>query len=169
MYINDTSIFDKRSKKYPTLVVIAMRYNWHRIGSSRSRLRKRKKGGLTIAPYHGVYPRHNSLKVYHSSSINRYRNEGPLWGGLRRAWVGLVIAKSQCDFEKMRKYAIVIQKFERLLNIEINEFPEFGLYASDALNNKEEDDDSKLAVIDPWTNEKKQNVKEDEDDYREVD
>ena len=146
-----------------------MRYNWHRIGSSRSRLRKRKKGGLTIAPYQGVYPRHNSLKVYHSSTVNRYRNEGPLWGGLRRAWVGLVIAKSQCDSEKMRKYAMAKQKFERLLNIEINEFAEFGLYASDAFNNKEEDDDSKLAVIDPLTNERIKEGKDDQEDCVEVD
>jgi hypothetical protein len=145
-----------------------MRYNWYRIGSPRSRLRKRKKGELTMAPYQGVYPRHNSLKVYHSSTVNRYRDEGPLWGGLRRAWVGLVIAKSQCDSEKMRKYAMAIQKFERLLNIEINEFPELGLYTSDAFDNKEEDEDSKLAIIDPLTNEKKKDAKEDEDDYREV-
>ena len=123
-----------------------MRYNWHRIGSPRSRLRKQKKGGLTIAPYQGVYPRHNSLKVYHSSTVNRYRNEGPLWGGLRRAWVGLVIAKSQCDCEKMRKYAMAIQKFERLLNIEINEFPELGLYASGDFDNKEEDEDDYVEI-----------------------
>ena len=69
----------------------------------------------------------------------------------------------------MRKYAMAIQKFERLLNIEINEFPELGLYTSDAFYNKEEDDDSKLAVIDPWTNEKIKEAKEDEDDYVEVD
>ena len=123
-----------------------MRYNWHRIGSPRSRLRKQKKGGLTIAAYQGVYPRHNSLKVYHSSTVNRYRNEGPLWGGLRRAWVGLVIAKSQCDCEKMRKYAMAIQKFERLLNIEINEFPELGLYASGDFDNKEEDEDDYVEI-----------------------
>jgi hypothetical protein len=146
-----------------------MRYNWHRIGSPRSRLRKRKEGGLTITPYQGVYLRHNSLKVYHSSTFNRYRNGGPLWGGLHKAWLGYVIAKCQCDCEKMTKYAIAVQKFERLLNIELNEFPELELYASDAFNNKEEDDDSKLAVIDPWTNEKIQVVKEDEDDYVEID
>ena len=145
-----------------------MRYNWYRIGSPRSRLRKRKKGGLTIAPYQGVYPRYNSLKVYHSSTVNRFRNEGPLWGGLHKAWLGYVIAKRECDCEKMRKYAIVIQKFEQQLNIEINEFPELGLYTSDAFDNKEKDEDSELAVIDPLTNEKIQDAKEDEDDYREV-
>jgi hypothetical protein len=116
-----------------------------------------------------MYPRHNSLRVYHPSTTNRYRNEGRLWSGLRRAWVGYVIAKSQCDCEKMKKYAVTIQKFERLLNIEINEFPELGLYASDAFNNKEEDDDSKLAVIDPLTNEGIKEGKDDQEDYVEVD
>jgi hypothetical protein len=69
----------------------------------------------------------------------------------------------------MRKYTIIIQKFERLLNIEINESPELGLYTSDAFDNKEEDDDSKLAVINPFTNEKIQDAKEDEVDCKEVD
>jgi hypothetical protein len=82
---------------------------------------------------------------------------------------GYVIAKSQCDCEKMSKYAAAIQKFERLLNIEINEFPELGLYTFDAFKNKEDDDDSKLAGIDPPTNEKLREAKEDTDDYAEVD
>jgi hypothetical protein len=51
-----------------------------------------------------------------------------------------------------------------LLNIEINEFPELGLYASDAFDNKDEDEDSKLAIIDPFTNEKIQEASEDEDE-----
>jgi hypothetical protein len=41
---------------------------------------------------------------------------------------GYVIAKSEDDYEKMRKYAIVIRKFERRLNIAINDFPEIGIY-----------------------------------------
>ena len=60
-------------------------------------------------------------------------------GRTPNAWLGYVIAKSQCDCEKMTKYAMAIQKFERLLNVEINEFPELRLYASDAFDNKEED------------------------------
>jgi hypothetical protein len=146
-----------------------MRYDWYRIGSPRNRLRKRKKGGLAIAQYKGVYPRQNSLKIYHSSTVNGYRNEGPLWGGLHKAWLGYVIAKSQLDFEKMTKYAIAVQKFERLLNVELNEFPELGLCASGDFNNKEEDEDSKLAVNDPLTNEKIKEAKDDQDDCKEVD
>ena len=145
-----------------------MRYNWYRIRPPRGRLRKRKIG-MGLSSNQKTYCGRNSLRVYHSSTTNRCRNEGPLWGGLHKAWLGFVIAKSQLDYEKMNKYAIVIQKFERRLNIEINEFPELGLYAFNALFDKEEDEDSKLAVIDPFTNEKIQDAKEDQDDYLEVD
>jgi hypothetical protein len=95
---------------------------------------------------------------------DRHRHNDPLWGGLRRAWVGYVIAKNQCDYEKMRQYAVAIQKFERRLNITINEFPELGLYLYDAFEDKDEDEDSKLAVIDPLTNEKIKEAEEDEHD-----
>jgi hypothetical protein len=61
----------------------------------------------------------------------------------------------------MKKYAIAIQKFERRLNIEINEFPQLGLYYSDAFENKEEDEDSKLAVKDPWADDAIENEHED--------
>jgi hypothetical protein len=156
-----------------TLVVevsIAMRYNWYSVGRRpRSRLRKRRKG--IFSSFHQTpFSNYNSLRVTHNpSSKNRYRNEGPLFGGLHKAWLGYVIAKSQCDYEKMTKYAIAVQKFERLLNVELNEFPELGRYASGDFDNNEEDDDSKLAVIDPLTNEKIKEAKEDEDDYVEVD
>jgi ABC-type Zn2+ transport system substrate-binding protein/surface adhesin len=65
----------------------------------------------------------------------------------------------------MRKYAIVIRKFERRLNIAINDFPEVGIYGfEEDFENKEEDDDSKLAVYDPWTREKTRDAMEDEDE-----
>jgi hypothetical protein len=69
----------------------------------------------------------------------------------------------------MRKYAIAIQKFERLLNIEINEFPELELYAFDAFEEKEDDDDSKLAIINPLTNEKIKEAERDGGDYVKID
>ena len=138
-----------------------MKFNYYYSRRPRNRLRKRKKG-MVLTSYQRMYPRRNSLRVYHSSLAYRDRREGPLFGGLHKAWLGYVIAKSQCDCDKMRKYAIAIQKFERLLNIEINEFPELGLYTFDAFGEKEEDDDPKLAVIDPLTSEK---IQEDDDDY----
>ena len=95
---------------------------------------------------------------------NKHRRRTPEWGGLHRAWVGYVIAKSQDDYEKMRKYAIVIRKFERRLNIAINDFPEIGIQGfEEDFENKEEDNDSKLAVYDPWSREKIRDAKEDEE------
>jgi hypothetical protein len=128
----------------------------------RSRQRKRKKGA---AP--SYYRVSRSLRVIHPSSFfghrYRYTNEGRLQGGLDKAWVGFVIGQSQNDYESMRKYAIAIQKFERLLNKEINEFPQLELYYSDAFENKEEDEDSKLAVIDHWADDTVKN--KDHDTY----
>jgi hypothetical protein len=96
---------------------------------------------------------------------NKNRRRTPEWGALRRAWVGYVIAKSQDDYEKMRKYAIVIRKFQRRLNIAISDFPDIGIYGfEEDFENKEEDDDSKLAVYDPWNREKIRDTKEDEDE-----
>ena len=89
----------------------------------------------------------------------------PEWGALHRAWVGYVIAKSQDDYDKMRKYAIVIRKFQRRLNIAISDFPEIGVYGfEEDFENKEEDDDSKIAAYDPWSNGRTRDEKEDEDE-----
>jgi hypothetical protein len=49
----------------------------------------------------------------------------------------------------MRKYATVIRKFERRLNITINDFLDIGIYGfEEDFENKEEDDD-KLEVYGP--------------------
>jgi hypothetical protein len=114
---------------------------------------------------------HSSRATYHPI-YNKHRRRTPEWGALDRAWVGYVIAKSQCDYEKMRKYAIVIRKFERRLNIAINDFPDIGIYGfedREDFENKEEDDDSKLAVYDPWIRERLGDAKEDEDEDKDDD
>jgi hypothetical protein len=99
---------------------------------------------------------------------NKHRRRTPEWGALHRAWVGYVIAKSQDDYEKMRKYAIVIRKFQRRLNIAISDFPDIGVYGfEEEFENKEEDDDSKLVVYDPWTRDRIEDAKEDEDEDKE--
>jgi hypothetical protein len=65
----------------------------------------------------------------------------------------------------MKKYAVVIRKFERRLNIAINDFPEIGIYGfEEDFENREEDDDSKLTVYDPWNRGKIRDAKEDEDE-----
>src|SRR5919109_2267065 len=126
-------------------------------GRRRNRLRKRKRGVNTS---HGYGSRATYRPFY-----NKHRRRTPEWGALDRAWVGYVIAKSENDYEKMRKYAIVIRKFERRLNIAINDFPEIGIYGfEEDFENKEEDDDSKLTVCDPWIRERIGDAKEDEDE-----
>ena len=148
-----------------------MTYNWDR---RRNRLRKGKMG---MATSYGYGSRATYRPIY-----NKHRRTTPEWGGLHRAWLGYVIAKSQDDLEKMRKYAIVIRKFERRLNITINDFPEIGIYGfEEDCENKEEDDDSKLAIYDLWSlertgkasgdenedkNEDEDKEDEDEDGYR---
>lgn len=136
-----------------------MKFNYYYSRRPRNRLRKRKKGMAALyqeTPY-------QSLRVTHSSTFDKYKRGDPTWSALNRAWVGYVIAKSQCDCEEMRKYATAVRKFERRLNLAINDFPEIGIYGfEENFENKEEDDDSKLAIIDPFTSEKIQEAKEDE-------
>src|SRR5918995_4487591 len=127
----------------------SMSYNW---GRRRNRLRKGKRG---MNSFYQKSPNKNRVTYY-----NKHRRTTPEWGALDRAWVGYVIAKSQDDYEKMRKYAIVIRKFERRLNIAINDFPEIGIYGfEEDFENKEEDDDSKLTVDDPLSREEMRNTK----------
>ena len=63
---------------------------------------------------------------------------------------------------------LVIRKFQRRLNIAISNF--LGVYGfEEDFENKEEDDDSKLAVYDSWSSERIGDTKEedgkDEDEY----
>jgi hypothetical protein len=112
-----------------------MSHNW---GRRRNRLRKGKR---RIISSYGYNSRATYYPVY-----NKHRCRTPEWGALHRAWVGYVIAKSQDDNEKKRKYAIVVRKFERRLNIAISDFPDIGIYGfEEDFENKEEDYDSKLA------------------------
>ena len=67
---------------------------------------------------------------------------------------------------------LLFKDSEKELKIEVNGFPELGLCAcnreeanTEEEEEEEEEEDSKLAII----NEKIQEAKEDEDDYREVD
>jgi hypothetical protein len=134
-----------------------MSHNW---GRRRNRLRKGKRG---ITSFYG----YGSRTIYY----NKHRRTTPEWGGLHRAWVGYVIAKNQDDPDSMRKYAIVIRKFQRRLNIAISDFPDIEISGfEEDFYNKEEDDDSKLGVYDPRTGEKIRDTEqyEDEDEENEV-
>src|SRR5918994_1702985 len=131
-----------------------MSHNW---GRRRNRLRKGKRGMNTS---YGYDSRATYRPIY-----NKHRRTTPEWGALHRAWVGYVIAKSQYDYEKMRKYAIVIRKFQRRLNIEISDSLDIGVYGfEEDFENKEEDDDSKLGAYDPRTGEKIRDAEQHEDE-----
>jgi hypothetical protein len=137
-------------------------YRWYPGSRSpRNRLRKGKKETTSFLYQKSPY---KSFGVTYLPMFNKHRRSTPEWGALHRAWVGYVIAKSDCDCEKIRKYAVVIRKFQRRLNIELSDFPEIGICGiEEDYENKEEDDDSKLATYDPWTQEKLRGPKEDID------
>jgi hypothetical protein len=136
-----------------------MSYNW---GRRRNRLRKGKRGITSSYDY--------KLRATYRPIYNKHRRPTPEWGALHRAWVGYVIAKNQDDLEKMRKYAIVIRKFQRRLNIAISDFPDIEVFGfEEDLENKEEDDDSKLGVYDPWSRERIGEVRGDEDEDKNED
>ena len=72
----------------------------------------------------------------------------------------------------MRKYAIVIRKFQRRLNIAISDFLDIGVYGFEQdFENKEEDDASNLQYTNPWSRERigeargDENEDEDDDSY----
>src|ERR671922_3063559 len=137
-----------------------MSYNW---GHRRNQLRKGKRGSYLYRKSPYGY----GLRTTYHPIYNKHRRRTPEWGGMHRAWVGYVIAKSQENYEKLRKYAIVIRKFERRLNIAINDFPEIGIFGfedREDVENKEEDDDSKLGVYDPWTRERIRDARKDENE-----
>jgi hypothetical protein len=89
---------------------------------------------------------------------------GQTWGGLHKAWLGYCIAVNKNEDEKALLYSSIIQKMQRELGIQVREFAEVDMFGS--VIDKEE---SKLAVIDPFTNETIPDAKEDEDDYVEID
>jgi hypothetical protein len=71
---------------------------------------------------------------------------------------------SKSEDENALLYASIIQMLQRELGMPVREFAEVDMFGS-AIDKEE----SKLAVIDPFTNEKLQDAKEDEDDCKEVD
>jgi hypothetical protein len=112
-----------------------------------------------------------SLRVYHrlqqaekDRKLPSGYTIGQTWGALHKAWLAYCIALSKTEDEKALLYASIIQKLQRELNIPVREFAEVDMFGS-AIDKEE----SMLAVIDPFTNEKIQDAKEDEDDYVEID
>jgi hypothetical protein len=139
----------------------------------RKRSRLRKKNPYQLGQYrfqNQQFPQ-PSLRVYHRlQQAERDRKlpsgytVGQTWGALHKAWLGYCIAINKNEDENILLYASIIQKLQRELGIPVREFAEVDMFGS-AIDK----DESKLAVVDPFTNEKIQNVKEDDDDYVEID
>jgi hypothetical protein len=155
------------------VVTIAMRYNWHPVSRRpRGRLRTRKNHSY-------LSESHNSRKQYFPTKLHVYHRLqtaekdrklrsgftiGQSWGALHKAWLGYCIALYKNEGEKTLYYASIVQKLQRELSIPVREFAEVDMFGS--VIDKEE---SNLAVIDLFTNEKIQDAKEDEDEYVEID
>jgi hypothetical protein len=111
------------------------------------------------------------LHVYHrlqTAEKDRHLTSGDsagqTWGALHKAWQVYCIAVNKNEDEKTLYYASIIQKLQRELRIPVREFAEVDMFGS-AIDKEE----SKLAIIDPFTNETIQEAKEDDDEYVEVD
>ena len=61
--------------------------------------------------------------------LDSFHFENQTWGALHKAWKGYVIAKNKDEPNRMKYYAIVIQKLERELGIKVSSFPELYLLA----------------------------------------
>ena len=153
--------------------ILAMRYNWYPVSRhARGRLRTRKINShqsesynskkqyfpTTLHVYHGLQTAEKDRKLPSGFTV------GQSWGALHKAWLGYCIALDKNEGEKTLYYASIIQKLQRELGIQVREFAEVDMFGS--VIDKEE---SKLAIIDPFTNEKIQDAKEDDDEYVEVD
>ena len=137
----------------------------------RSRLRKNNPYQLGQYRFQNQQFPLPSLRVYHrlqqaekDRKLPSGYTIGQTWGALHKAWLGYCIALSKNEDENALLYASIVQKLQRELGIPVREFAEVDMFGS--VIDKEE---SKLAVIDPFTNEKIQDAMEDEDDYIEVD
>jgi hypothetical protein len=113
------------------------------------------------------------LRVYHrlqqaekDRKLQSGYTIGQTWGALHKAWLGYCIAmnKNEDEDENALLYASIVQKLQRELGIPVREFAEVDMFGS-AIDK----DESKMAVIDPFTIEKIQDAKEDKDDYVEID
>jgi hypothetical protein len=145
--------------------------HYHKIYRKRSRLRKKNPEWLGQYRYQNQQFPQPSLRVYHrlqqaekDRKLPSGYTIGQTWGALHKAWLGYCIALSKSEDENALLYASIVQKLQRELGLQVREFVEVDMFGS-AIDKEE----SKLAVIDPFTNEKLQDAKEETDDYVEID
>jgi hypothetical protein len=71
---------------------------------------------------------------------------GETWGCLDKAWVGFRAAKRLENYSDMKLYASIIQRLEKELKIEVNDFPELGLCACQLNEDTEEEEEEEEEV-----------------------
>jgi hypothetical protein len=76
--------------------------------------------------------------------LDSFNFENQTWGALHKAWKGYVIAKNKDEPDRMKYYAIVIQKLERELGIKVSSFPELDLLALQFFRDNPEYTDQEL-------------------------
>jgi hypothetical protein len=134
-----------------------LRYSWYPYGRRpRSRLRKRKNSPYCLGFYR--FSKYSSDTTNKSDGYDKDRilesgfTVGETWGCLDKAWVGFMAAKRLENDKDMRLYASIIQRLEKELNIEVNDFPELGLCVceieNDAMEEDEKQDEDDLIQID---------------------
>jgi hypothetical protein len=144
--------------------------HYHNKYRKRTRLKKKNTYQLGQYRFQNQHFPQPSLRVYHrlqqaekDRKLPSGYTLGQTWGALHKAWLGYCVALSKCEDENALLYASIVQKLQRELGLQVREFAEVDMFGS-AIDK----DESNLAVIDPFTNEKLQDAKEDEDDYVEV-
>jgi hypothetical protein len=130
-----------------------LRYSWYPYNRRpRGRLRKRN----TIRGFRKYYnfATDNNDAIYNRDRILESGFKvGETWGCLDKAWVGFRAAKRLENYSDMKLYASIIQRLEKELKIEVNDFPELGLCAcqldedtEDEEEDEEEEDEEDVRI-----------------------
>ncbi|MFL6442123.1 MAG: hypothetical protein ACJ702_09220 [Nitrososphaeraceae archaeon] len=65
--------------------------------------------------------------------LDSFYFENQVWGALHKAWKGYVIAKNKDEYDKMERYARIIQESQYDLGLEVSSFDNIGMPASSFL------------------------------------
>jgi|SRR5918992_2041181 hypothetical protein len=112
----------------------------------RSRLRKRHtfRG---FRKYYNFGAVNDDVIYDRNKTLSSGFTVGETWGGLEKAWVGFRAAKRQENYSDMKLYASIIQRLEKELKIEVNNFPELSICACDLDEDVKEDKDDNYVEI----------------------
>jgi hypothetical protein len=80
----------------------------------------------------GKYDYTKRYREYHKYArlLESGHFDNQTWGVLQKAWVGYVIAKDKDEYDNLIKYASIIRKLQKELNLKVSDFPQLGMMAS---------------------------------------